>query len=109
MENSTFDENALIIQNLQKFKHSMQMTMEVLQKLGQEASPQFHECYARLVSVDGILGEFEYLLKADTAQPLDEVEEIQSDRNTARNAYMINRWILGLETESPLMKALAQA
>lgn len=92
------------------YKHSMQQTMNFLNKFDfLEGSAEFHEAYAKMISLEGTLEEFQYLLTAETAKPMgSETEEVFIDRNTSRNKYLVNKEILGVQTQSKLMKAIAQ-
>jgi hypothetical protein len=87
----------------------MQLTFNFLNDQGIEGLPEFHETYAKMIALEATLEEFEYLRTAETAQPMgSETEELWVERNTGRNKYNINKEVLGVETESGLMKAIAQ-
>lgn len=87
----------------------MQMTMGVLNKFGLDGTKEFHETYAKMIALEATLEEFEYLLAAETANPIGgESEKIFVERNTDRNKYCINKEILGIQTQSELLKAISQ-
>ena len=62
-----------------------------------------------MIALEATLEEFEYLQTAEAAKPMGlESEEIWVERNTGRNKYSINKEILGVDTDSELMKIIAQ-
>lgn len=85
------------------------MTMSFINDKGIQASYEFHQTYAKMIALEGTLEEFEYLLTAELAKPMgSESEEIFVERNTGRNKYQVNKEVLGVETDSELMKVIAQ-
>jgi hypothetical protein len=79
IEHTTFDQHQAILVKLINFRHAMQMAMKFSKNTGIKATKEFHEAYAKLIAVDGIIDEFSYLKKADLAKPMQEEDEVEEE------------------------------